>query len=186
VQAERVRVGVLGVSFDLVMAKEQRRILLDRSRRASSWVQAACRAASDLRGVPLCLLGDCERALLGTESPSGPVPAVRGLVEAAVNGAGDGNRTRMTSLEGFECGGADQRERRSGDVSTCPPVTVNPSGSLPHRAHNGHAVMSEANALDRFLTMSIPGRDSTAVMLGQARFRCGLGDGQCLRFFASP
>jgi hypothetical protein len=48
-------------------------------------------------------------------------------------GAGDGNRTRMTSLEGFECGGAEQRERRSDNVPVCPSVTVNPFGSLSYR-----------------------------------------------------
>jgi hypothetical protein len=53
-------------------------------------------------------------------------------------GAGDGNRTRMTSLEGFECGSAEQRERRSDHVSACPSVTVNPLGSLSDRAYSGH------------------------------------------------
>ena len=46
---------------------------------------------------------------------------------------------KITSLEGFECGTADRHERRSGAVSTCPPVTVNPPGSLSDRARNGHA-----------------------------------------------
>ena len=43
-----------------------------------------------------------------------------------------------TSLEGFECGGADQHERRSDRVSPCPSVTVNRLGSLSDRARNGH------------------------------------------------
>lgn len=53
--------------------------------------------------------------------------------------AGDGNRNRMTSLEGFECGGAEQHVRRSGNTFTCPSVTVNLLDSLPRRARNGHA-----------------------------------------------
>jgi hypothetical protein len=28
----------------------------------------------------------------------------------------------ITSLEGFECGSTDQHERKSDDVSVCPPV----------------------------------------------------------------
>ena len=52
--------------------------------------------------------------------------------------AGDGNRTRMTSLEGFECGDADQHERRPATVLTCPLVTVDPLGSLSDRARSGH------------------------------------------------
>jgi hypothetical protein len=35
-------------------------------------------------------------------------------------GAGDGNRTRMTSLEGSGHGSADQPERRSDGVPACP------------------------------------------------------------------
>jgi hypothetical protein len=54
--------------------------------------------------------------------------------------SGDGNRTLMTSLEGFECSGAKQRERRSDHVSACLSVTVNPLGSLSYRARNGHAL----------------------------------------------
>jgi hypothetical protein len=45
----------------------------------------------------------------------------------------------MTSLEGFECGGADQHVCRSDRVAVCPSVTVNPFGSLPDRACSGHA-----------------------------------------------
>jgi len=53
-----------------------------------------------------------------------------------------------TSLEGFECSGTEQRERRSGDVSAYPSVTVNPRGSLSDRARNGHeAERVEACAL---------------------------------------
>ena len=47
---------------------------------------------------------------------------------------------KITSLEGFECGGSDQRERRLDVMSACPPVTVNPLGSLSDRARNGHAL----------------------------------------------
>jgi hypothetical protein len=39
------------------------------------------------------------------------------LSEQQKVGADDGNRTRMTSLEGFGCGGSDQRLRRS---AACP------------------------------------------------------------------
>ena len=46
------------------MPKEQRRVLPDRPRRAGGRIQPACRAASDLGDVPLCLLGDRERLLL--------------------------------------------------------------------------------------------------------------------------
>ena len=44
-------------------------------------------------------------------------------------------RLHAPSLEGFECGTIDQRERRSADPPSCPPVTLNP------RTHclNGHA-----------------------------------------------
>ena len=35
----------------------------------------------------------------------------------------------ITSLEGFECGSAEQHVRRSDHVATCPSVTVNPFGS---------------------------------------------------------
>jgi hypothetical protein len=58
---------------------------------------------------------------------------------------------KITSLEGFECGGADQRERRSDHVPACPSVTVNPLGSLSDRARNGHTAGPETNALDLFL-----------------------------------
>lgn len=60
-------------------------------------------------------------------------------------GAGDGNRTRVTSLEGFECGTADRHERRSDRVSVCQSVTVNPLGPLSDRARNGH-VLSQAGS----------------------------------------
>jgi hypothetical protein len=37
-----------------------------------------------------------------------------------IDRAGDGNRTRMTSLEGFGSGDAGQPERRSSGVVSCP------------------------------------------------------------------
>jgi hypothetical protein len=46
-----------------------------------------------------------------------------------------------TSLEGFECGGAEQHVRRSDHVTTCPSVTVNPFGSPSDWARNGHDVV---------------------------------------------
>ena len=45
----------------------------------------------------------------------------------------------MTSLEGFECGGAEQHMRRSDHVATCPSVTVNSFGTPSDWARNGHA-----------------------------------------------
>jgi hypothetical protein len=53
------------------------------------------------------------------------------------NRAGDGNRTRMTSSEGFEYGGARQRERRSDQVSACPSVTVNSPRFTVRSARSG-------------------------------------------------
>src|ERR1700733_10562569 len=47
----------------------------------------------------------------------------------------------MTSLEGFECGDADQHVRRSDHVVPCPSVTVNPFGSPSDWARNGHATV---------------------------------------------
>jgi hypothetical protein len=55
-------------------------------------------------------------------------------------GAGDGNRTRMTSLEGFGSGGVGQLECRSGGVAMYPRVTVNDSVVLSDRARSGHGV----------------------------------------------
>jgi len=53
VQPQRVRIGVFRVSLDLVVAQEQRRVLLDRPRRAGHRVQPVGRAARDLHGVAL-------------------------------------------------------------------------------------------------------------------------------------
>ena len=52
-------------------------------------------------------------------------------------GADDGNRTRMTSLEGSGYGSAEQRKRRSGAVSRCPWMTVNHLGSPSGRVRRG-------------------------------------------------
>jgi hypothetical protein len=52
----------------------------------------------------------------------------------------------MTSLEGFECGDADQRKRSSGLVSACPSVTVNPLGSLSNRARNTSGMRGDRKA----------------------------------------
>lgn len=84
VQPQRVRVGVLGVSLDLVVPEKRGRVPPDRPRRAGGRIQPAGRATSDLGGVPLCLVGDRERLLLRAEGASRPVAAVRGLVDAAV------------------------------------------------------------------------------------------------------
>jgi hypothetical protein len=64
----------------------------------------------------------------------------KNILEQQKKRADDGNRTRMTSLEGSEYGSAEQRRRRSGGVFDCPWVTVNHPGSLCDRARNGHAV----------------------------------------------
>lgn len=58
---------------------------------------------------------------------------------------------KITSLEGFECGTADQHNCRSSAVFVYPLVTVNPLGSLHNRARNGHAARAGDNTLDRFL-----------------------------------
>ena len=68
----------------------------------------------------------------------------------------------MTSLEGFECGDADQHERRSDDVSTFPLVTLYPLGSLPDRARSGHDPLpgsryQKASALSRAKTCGMVG-----------------------------
>jgi hypothetical protein len=55
----------------------------------------------------------------------------------------------MTSLEGFECGGAEQHVRRSDHVATCPSVTVNPFGSPSDWARNGHDVVYGLRSLAR-------------------------------------
>jgi hypothetical protein len=47
-------------------------------------------------------------------------------------------RSHHPSLEGFECGGADQHVRRSDHVATCPSVTLNPFGSPSDWARSGH------------------------------------------------
>ena len=83
-QAQRVRIGVLGVSLDLVVPEEQRRVLLDRPCRTGPRIQPASRTTSHLGRVPLRLFGDRERALLRAEGASGPVTAVRGFIDAAV------------------------------------------------------------------------------------------------------
>ena len=57
-QAQRVRIGVLSVSFDPVVSKEQRRVFLDCPGRADTRVQPACCTSEDLGGAPLRLLGD--------------------------------------------------------------------------------------------------------------------------------
>jgi len=59
-------------------------------------------------------------------------------------GAGDGNRTRIASLEGFGSGDAGQPERRSSDVASCPRVTVIAPVSPADRARSGHASVEVA------------------------------------------
>ena len=59
-------------------------------------------------------------------------------------GAGDGNRTRMTSLEGFGSGDAGQPGRRSSNVASCPRVTVIAPVSPADRARSGHASVEVA------------------------------------------
>ena len=73
--------------------------------------------------------------------------------------AGNGNRIRMTSLEGFECSGAKQRERRSDHVSVCPSVTVNPLGSLSCQARIGHAQERDCWPLAGSRTVAIMSHD---------------------------
>jgi hypothetical protein len=51
--------------------------------------------------------------------------------------ADDGNRTRMTSLEGFGSGHAEERSRRSGGLPACPGRTAGCPGLPPGRARNG-------------------------------------------------
>jgi hypothetical protein len=46
---------------------------------------------------------------------------------AGTMGAGDGNRTRMTSMEGFECGGA---EAACAQVRSCGHLSVSNRESL--------------------------------------------------------
>src|SRR6185369_5162325 len=58
--------------------------------------------------------------------------------------AGDGNRTRMTSLEGFGSGDAGQPGRRSSNVASCPRVTVIAPVSPADRARSGHASVEVA------------------------------------------
>jgi hypothetical protein len=67
------------------------------------------------------------------------VVRTRPLVSVAVGGDrySVGYSPRIPSLEGFDCGDADQHERRSDDVSTFPLVTLNPLGSLSDRARSG-------------------------------------------------
>ena len=50
----------------------------------------------------------------------------------------------MTSLEGFGFGDAGQPERRSGDVVSCPRVTVIAPVSPADRARSGHAPVEAA------------------------------------------
>jgi len=44
----------------------------------------------------------------------------KNILEMLKMRADDGNRTRMTSLEGFRGGCPEQHKRRSGDVCRCP------------------------------------------------------------------
>ena len=74
-QAQRVRIGVLSVSFDPVV------------RRNSGTYSLIVRVAR----IP------------GSSPPAAPLmtSAARRSTSLATSGAGDGNRTRMTSLEGW-------------------------------------------------------------------------------------
>lgn len=83
-QPQRVGISVLGVPLDLVVPKEQRHILLDRPRRASTRIQPTRCTASHFGRVPLRLLSDLKRPLLRTEGASGPVPPIRSLIDTAL------------------------------------------------------------------------------------------------------
>ena len=104
-QPQRVRVGVLGVSLDLMVPEEHGRVLPDRPRCAGGRIQPARRAASDLGGVPLCLLSDRERLLLRAEGASRPVASVRGFVEAAVADPFLRSRRSAYAMARSPCGG---------------------------------------------------------------------------------
>jgi len=69
------------------------------------------------------------------------------LISLGTMRADDGNRTRTTSLEGFECSGNNQLERRSGYMSVCPPMTVNPLALPSDRACNGHVPVCHDSGL---------------------------------------
>ena len=73
------------------------------------------------------------RAALPRQSPAG-----------FLVGAGEGNRTLMTSLEGFGSGDAGQPGRRSSNVDSCPRVTVIAPVSPADRARSGHASVEVA------------------------------------------
>jgi hypothetical protein len=90
---------------------------------------------------------------------------------AVVRPAGFEPATRC--LEGFECSGAEQPERRSGPMSTYPLLTVNPPGALSNRARSGHAARSETNSSDRFMPVPIP-----AKMKGAQSRLSGIGSGE--------
>jgi hypothetical protein len=81
---QRVGIGVFGIPLDLMIPEEQRRVLLDRPRRAGARIQAARRITGHLGGVPLRLLGDRDRPLLGVEGAGRSVTPVSSLVDAPV------------------------------------------------------------------------------------------------------
>jgi hypothetical protein len=83
VQAQGVCIGVFSVSLDLVVPQEQRRVLTNRSSRTGGRIQSARGAARYLGGVPLRLLRNRERSLIGAERACRSVVAIRGLVHAA-------------------------------------------------------------------------------------------------------
>jgi hypothetical protein len=63
-------------------------------------------------------------------------------------GAGEGNRTLMTSSEGFGCNASELPPPRSGDMLVTASVTVNPRDSPSCRVRNGHA--RSARLMPRF------------------------------------
>jgi hypothetical protein len=87
VQPQRVRVGVLGVALDPVVAHEDGLVLPDGALRADDRVQLARRPADQLSGVLLRCLGDLQCLFGGVVRARGLVASVRVLVETAVPGA---------------------------------------------------------------------------------------------------